>query len=42
MSDIKEKSDLVYDPSTIENVDMVIYDWLDKEMNLHTETNQGW
>ena len=42
MNDIKEKSDLVYDPSTIENVDMAIYDWLDKEMNLHADTNQGW
>ena len=42
MSDIKEKSDLVYEPSTIENVDMAIYNWLNEKLDLHSNTNQGW
>lgn len=42
MSDVKEKSDLVYEPSTIENVDMAIYNWLNEKLDLHSNTNQGW
>lgn len=42
MSEIKEKSDLVYEPSTIENVDMAVYNWLNEKVDLHSSTNQGW
>lgn len=42
MTDIKEKSDLVYEPSTIENVDMAVYNWLNEKLDLHSSTNQGW
>lgn len=42
MTDIKEKSDLVYEPSTIENVDMAMYNWLNDKMNLFADTNKGW
>lgn len=42
MSELKEKSDLVYEPSTIESVDMAVYNWIDGKLDLHTNTNQGW
>lgn len=37
-----KKSDLVYEPSTIENVDMAMYNWLNEKMNLFADTNKGW
>jgi len=37
-----KKSDLVYEPSTIENVDMAMYNWLNEKMDLYTNTNRGW
>lgn len=42
MSNITKKSQLVYEPSTIENIDMAIYNWLNDKMNLFAETNKGW
>ena len=30
------------EPSTIETIDLAIYDWLDKTVNIHTNTNRGW
>jgi hypothetical protein len=30
------------EPSTIENVDLAMYKWLDQGLNLFTNTNQGW
>lgn len=30
------------EPSTIENVDLAMYKWLDEELNLFTNTNNGW
>ena len=42
MSKIKEKSEMPYAPSTIENVDMALYNWLNETLNLYAETNQGW
>lgn len=30
------------EPSTIENIDLAMYKWLDKELNLFTDTNSGW
>lgn len=29
-------------PSTIENIDLAMYKWLDEELNLFTNTNNGW
>lgn len=34
--------EFVLQPSTIENIDLAIYKWLDEELNLFTETNNGW
>ena len=31
-----------YLPSTIENIDLALYNWLNEELDLHSETNQGW
>lgn len=42
MEDINKKSDMVYELSTIENIDLAVYRWLDEELNLHTTTNMGW
>lgn len=39
---IEDKSDLVYDSSTIESVDISVYRWLNETMNLFAETNLGW
>ena len=42
MKKIKKKSDMVYDPSTIESVDLAVYNWIDQKLNLSTNTNKGW
>lgn len=42
MTNNKEKSELSYEPSTIENVDMAIYNWLNEKMDLFAQTNKGW
>ena len=43
MSDEKfHNSDMPFVPSTIETIDLAMYDWLDKTLNLHTTTNEGW
>lgn len=39
---IENKSDLVFEPSTIENVDLAMYIWLNEKMDLYTNTNKGW
>lgn len=28
-------------PSTLENIDMAVYSWVDEEINPHTTTNKG-
>jgi len=30
------------EPSTIENIDLAMYKWLDEQLNLFTNTNFGW
>jgi hypothetical protein len=30
------------EPSSIETIDLAMYDWLDKQLNLFTTTNSGW
>lgn len=42
MANIKEKSDLVFSPSKIENVDQAIYDWVNRTLDLYSSTNRGW
>lgn len=42
MTEIDKKSQLPYEPSKIENVDMAIYNWLDSSLDLHCDTNRGW
>ena len=37
-----EKNQVSIEPSTIETIDLAIYEWLDKTMNIHTNTNRGW
>lgn len=34
--------DFPLEPSTIENIDLAMYKWLDEELNLFTNTNSGW
>ena len=33
---------LSIEPSTIETIDLAVYEWLDKTMNIHSNTNRGW
>ena len=43
MSDkIVENREIPLTPSTIETIDLAMYDWLNESMNLHTTTNEGW
>ena len=37
-----EKNQVSIEPSTIETIDLSIYQWLDKSMNVHANTNRGW
>lgn len=37
-----EKNQVSIEPSTIETIDMAVYDWLDNIMNIHSNTNRGW
>lgn len=37
-----EKNQVSIEPSTIETIDMAVYDWLDKTMNIQSNTNRGW
>lgn len=29
-------------PSTLENIDLALYEWVDEKLNIHTATNEGW
>lgn len=42
MNQITSKSQLPFNPSSIENVDMAVYNWLNDILNLYTQTNKGW
>lgn len=37
-----QNREIPFTPSTIETVDLAMYDWLNKEMNLFATTNEGW
>jgi hypothetical protein len=41
MSKLDETSEFPYEPSTIENVDMAVYNWLNESLDLSTNTNAG-
>ena len=41
MGNKKQNSVITYEPSTIETVDMAMFEWLNEEMDLHTTTNRG-
>jgi len=34
--------EIIFDPSTIETIDMGLYSWADNTLALHTTTNEGW
>tara|TARA_Y100000034_G_scaffold120728_1_gene164011 strand:+ start:736 stop:1584 length:849 start_codon:yes stop_codon:yes gene_type:complete len=38
----KDKQILNLKPSTLETVDQALFDWLDKTLNLHVDTNEGY
>ena len=42
MTDKKKENVTTFEPSTIETVDMAMYEWLNEEMNLHTTSNRGY
>lgn len=37
-----EKFQVSIEPSTIETIDLAVYEWLDKTMNIFSNTNRGW
>jgi hypothetical protein len=37
-----EQNQVSIEPSTIETIDLAVYEWLDKTMNIHANTNRGW
>lgn len=37
-----EKPSMPYEHSTIENVDMAMYNWVNETLNLYANTNEGW
>lgn len=39
---LENKNQVSIEPSTIETIDMAIYDWLNNHMNVHTHSNRGW
>jgi hypothetical protein len=39
---LESKNQASIEPSTIETIDLAIYEWLDKQMNIHTHSNRGW
>ena len=34
--------EITFDPSTLENIDMGLYEWVKDKLNLHTTTNDGY
>lgn len=42
MSNNVKKPQLPLEPSTIENVDGAVYEWVNEKLNLFTNTNKGW
>ena len=42
MSGTKNAPDMPFEHSTIESVDTAVYDWVNNNLNLFTNTNKGW
>jgi hypothetical protein len=42
MADNKEKNVITFEPSTIETVDVAMFEWLNEEMDLHAYSNRGY
>tara|TARA_Y100001938_G_scaffold144021_1_gene217815 strand:+ start:471 stop:1289 length:819 start_codon:yes stop_codon:yes gene_type:complete len=42
MSDNKKENVITFEPSTIETVDVAMFEWLNEEMDLHTHSNRGY
>jgi hypothetical protein len=42
MTDEKNSSVITFEPSTIETVDMAMFEWLNSELDLQTHTNRGY
>jgi len=42
MTDNKKENVITFEPSTIETVDLAMFEWLNGEMNLHTTSNRGY
>jgi hypothetical protein len=42
MADNKKENVITFEPSTIETVDMAMFEWLNEQMDLHTTTNRGY
>ena len=40
-SDINKK-EILLEPSTLENIDYAMYDWINEVLDIHTENNEGW
>jgi hypothetical protein len=41
MPENKKENVITLEPSTIETVDMSVFEWVNEEMDLHTTTNRG-
>lgn len=37
-----EENEIKFKPSTFENIDYAVFNWLNEEMNIHCTTNKGW
>ena len=34
--------EVVFMPSTLETIDMALFEYIDKGLDIHTKTNKGW
>jgi hypothetical protein len=39
---LNQNREIPFNPSTIETIDLAMYDYINEELNLHTTTNEGW
>lgn len=39
---LNQVTDLVFEPSQIENIDLAVYNWVNEDLNLFCSTNKGW
>ena len=36
------KKEILLQPSTLENIDYAMYNWINEVLDIHTENNEGW